>query len=518
MISLSKLLKSVNVVDLRGPTDISIEGIKSDSRKVQKNDIFVAIKGTSTDGHDYVNDALRKGAICIVYENPEVLRCVPNNQATFVRVSNTSKALSLLACAFFDFPAEKLNLIGITGTNGKTSTAVLIENILKAGGISTGRIGTLGYCWNKQAIDAPLTTPDPLMLQKIMNEMLRDGVKSVVMEVSSHALSQNRIDGCCFNAAIFTNLTQDHLDYHQTIENYFQAKTLLFLNYMNSDGVVVINLDDPYGVRLLDLIKNEGNAKSNVITYGIHNREADVIALDIKGSHKGTRFRTRISSRKLTMDIETPLLGMLNVYNILAAISAVIGLRIMDISSIVEGVRNTECVRGRLERVESGSDFSVVIDYAHTPDALEKVLKCIREWTKGRLITVFGCGGDRDRTKRPLMADAASRYSDVLIVTSDNPRSEKPDRIIQDIVQGVPHGWTRVQANLLNSATRVYTEIIDRRSAIECALSIAESGDTVVIAGKGHETYQIIGSQKIPFDDRQVVADFFEKNHYARSK
>ncbi len=519
MIILSKLLESVDIIDVRGPVEVAINGVKSDSRKIKKGDIFVAIKGTSTDGHNYIHDALLRGAACIVYENPEVFQYISgNHQATFVRVSSTSRALSLLAGAFFGFPARKLNLIGITGTNGKTSTAILIENIFKAEGISAGRIGTLGYCWNGQAVDALLTTPDPLVLQRIMNEMLLAGVKSVVMEVSSHALSQNRIWGCYFNAAVFTNLTQDHLDYHGTMENYFRAKALLFLNHIDSNGVAVINLDDPYGVKLLNMIKNGKDTDCNVITYGIFNKDAEITASDVVCSPEKTRFRVKISSRKLDVNIETTLLGVLNVYNILAAISVAIGLEVSGVSSIVEGIESTECIRGRLEKVETGSDFSVIVDYAHTPDALEKTLKCIREWTRERLITVFGCGGDRDRTKRPLMAQAASKYSDVVIVTSDNPRTEKPDRIIQDILLGIPGKWTRVHADFLNSDIRVYTDIVDRKKAIECALSIAKSGDTVVIAGKGHETYQIIGDRKIPFDDRQVVMDFFNKNHHAEDK
>ncbi len=507
MIRLSDIIGSLDVLEIQGPTDIVINQIKTDSRDVEKGDLFVALKGSKANGHDFISDALNRGASCVVYESPHSQEMMESGTRCFIRVKNTSIALAQLASAFYNFPSKKLKFIGITGTNGKTSTAIFIEHILKEAGFSTGRIGTLGYCWNNCVVEAALTTPDPLQLHKILNSMVKDGIKAVVMEVSSHALDQNRIFGCNFDVAIFTNLTQDHLDYHRTMDAYFEAKASLFLKHLSRDGIAVINIDDPYGLELKNLLLARGFPEINIITYGINNRDARVRATNVQCSPGGTVFDVEMKSLNDSMKVKSSLLGNVNVYNLLAAIASTLGF-VPDNTLIIKGIEDVGCVRGRLEKIDTASEFHVLVDYAHTPDALARTLECVKEWTEGQLIVVFGCGGDRDRTKRPLMAQAACRFGDVVIITSDNPRSENPRRIIEDILQGIPQTWTWVRPEVLENLgerARLYTTIVDRKQAIEQALSIARPKDVIVIAGKGHETYQIVGSKKIPFDDKQVV-------------
>lgn len=507
---------------IAGIPETVINGITTDSRLVKSGDLFVAVKGTSTDGHLFIQDALKKGAIAAIVQSDRLsshlsflLRERSRSEAAIIAVPDSQKALAIAASAFYGFPTEKLHLIGVTGTNGKTTTTVLIESIFRQAGFEVGRVGTIGYCWMGNLIPAPLTTPDPIMLQRLFAQMIEDGVTHVVMEVSSHALSQKRIFGSFYDVAVFTNLSHDHLDYHKTMEDYFHAKSLLFLDHLGYSestrppGKAVINVDDAYGARLVEMLHGR---KIEILTYGIRSESATIRPLSYRCSAEGTSMTVRTSVGEIF--IESNLLGRLNIYNMLAAIGAAVasGLSVEDITNGIKSVRGVD---GRLEKVPINAPFHVIVDYAHTPDAMEKALSCIKEWAPNRVITVFGCGGDRDRTKRPVMAEVAARYSDIVIITSDNPRTEDPQKIINDILTGMPSDWAKLnsdeksQQSVLSS--RFYYVIVDRKKAINRALHIAQPGDVIFIGGKGHETYQIIGRDKIPFDDRCVARECYDK-------
>jgi len=503
---LRDLISCIDGIRCNGNTDIPIKTICTNSKKVQPDSLFVAVRGTRMDGHNFIEEAVKNGATAVVCEDPPPKRL----PATTVIVPDSAKALALLSAAFHSFPTKNMKLIGITGTNGKTTTAILIEQMLQSWAINTGRIGTLGYCWNHRSIKASLTTPDPVILQEIFSKMKNDGVEAVVMEVSSHALAQNRIHGCLYDLCLFTNLSQDHLDYHKTMEDYFTAKEQLFLEHLKPGRWAVVNADDPYGKRLIEDLRN---LNIKVISYGIDSKVADVkvTAMDCSTSGLEMEIETlRPIPQKIY--INSSLLGSLNAYNILASVAAGVVLGIPR-ETIAEGVRKVTKVEGRLEPVPIPADFNLIVDYAHTPDAMEKVLQCLREWTEGKLIVVFGCGGDRDPTKRPLMAQAATRFGDVVIITSDNPRTEDPQQIIDHIVAGMPSHWKYVDPEriVIQGRKSSYTVIPDRKEAIRLALTIAERNDTVFLGGKGHETYQIIGTQHYPFDDRKVALECFRE-------
>lgn len=523
-VTVSYLIESLNLHGVRarlakGNPETVISAITTDSRTAKKGELFIAVKGVNTDGHLFVKDALSKGVEVVLVEESKRYDLPAEPGATVITVSDTHKALALAASAFYGFPTEKLHLIGVTGTNGKTTTTILIESIYRHAGFEVGRIGTIGYCWKDKVISAPLTTPDPVMLQRLFADMVDDGISHVVMEVSSHALYQKRIFGCYYDVAVFTNLSHDHLDFHRTMEDYFQAKSILFLDHLSKkNGWAIINVDDPYGVRLTDMLR--GNIK-NIFTYGIQNDSSSISPANYRCTCDGTSIEVNTPAGKVS--IKTRLLGCLNVYNILAAIGAGIacGISLKDISN---GISSIEGVDGRLQKVHIDAPFHVIVDYAHTPDAMQKALSCIREWASGRIIAVFGCGGDRDRAKRPLMAQVAAEYADVVIITSDNPRTEEPQKIIEDILKGMPSDWLKVDVcsnphETSNPSSphsgsflqdrRVFYVIVDRREAIKTSLQIAKPGDVIFIGGKGHETYQIIGQKKFPFDDRDVVRELF---------
>ncbi|MEJ5301412.1 MAG: UDP-N-acetylmuramoyl-L-alanyl-D-glutamate--2,6-diaminopimelate ligase [Thermodesulforhabdaceae bacterium] len=530
MMTLSDLLAHLNALGIgtklvKGSQEEVITGITTDSRTVKKGELFVAIKGTHTDGHLFVPDATRNGATAVMVErswleaeirNPSFLSSGPN--PAVITVEDTHKAVAFAASAFYGFPTEKLHLTGVTGTNGKTTTTILIEAIYRQAGFEVGRIGTIGYCWKKHLIQAPLTTPDPIMLQRLFAEMVTDGVDHVVMEVSSHALSQKRIFGCFYDVAVFTNLSHDHLDFHKTMESYFEAKSLLFLEHLgrrskssnivttSPSGCAVINIDDPYGAQLSKMLEGRD---IKILTYGISN-PAKIAPLKYKCCPDGSFVSIKTPVGEVSID--SRLLGRLNVYNILAAVGAGIAHGI-DLDVIAAGISSVSGVDGRLQKVPIDAPFHVIVDYAHTPDAMEKALSCIREWAPGRIITVFGCGGDRDPTKRPLMAKVATDYSDVVIVTSDNPRTEDPQKIIEDILAGIPPDWVRNSLidEDLKLPKKIFSVVIDRRTAIKKAIQIARDGDVVFIGGKGHETYQIIGRERIPFDDRCVAKECYSE-------
>ena len=470
--------------------DIDIPRIQYDSRKVARGDCFVALKGMGTDGHRFIESAVERGAKVVVLENDGAL---PDSYFLHagvfkIVVPDSRKALALLSANYFGHPSRELTMIGATGTNGKTTTTHLIKSVLEATGQRVGLLGTIEYKIGDEIIPASHTTPESLELNELLARMRASGCQSVSMEVSSHALHQSRVFGLHYDVAVFTNLTQDHLDYHGTMEEYFGAKKLLF-DSLDDGAVAVTNFDDSWGKKI------SSSSRVVKVTYGI-GEGADVRASDVRLSLEGTRFQIR--SKGVEATLSSSLVGRFNVYNILAAYSTGVALGLSH-EKIAAGINNVHNVRGRFERIISPNGWTAIVDYAHTPDALEKCLKAIHDILpsvgRGRIITVFGAGGDRDRTKRPLMGKVVSELSDLLIVTSDNPRTEHPEHILDDIINGIPRG-----AAVLRE--------VDRRSAILKALRQARRGDVVLIAGKGHEAYQVIGKEKIHFSDREIVEDF----------
>lgn len=500
--SLGILLENVEVIEVLGDLGTAVRGLAYDSRQVVEGDLFVAIHGARQDGSRFIEDAVRRGASAVLVEKaPEAKLPV-----ACVRVPDSRKALAGLAAAFYDNPSLDLQLIGITGTNGKTTTTLLLESILKKAGHSPGVIGTIDYRWEGRRKSASMTTPESLDLQKLFHEMRRDRVSHVVMEVSSHALALGRVEGCTFKAGLFTNLSQDHLDFHSTMESYFEAKSLLFRNHLGFNGKAsagVINADDPYGKRLME------GAAGDVWSYSVSHRAAGVWVKSSELSTSG--IRAELHTPAGSLDIRSSLLGRLNLYNLVAAATTALAIGISK-EAIHEGLQAVSFVDGRLQRVSAPPErgCEVVVDYAHTPDAMEKALTCLREMTKGRLLVVFGCGGDRDRGKRPLMGKVAAELGDFVALTSDNPRSEAPAEIIRDIEPGVKAvGLSYIASGSSLGEGKGYTIEADRKKAIELALSWAKPGDLVFIGGKGHETYQIIDGQVLPFDDRLVVQNYF---------
>lgn len=502
--SLQSLLQNVDVLRSRGDLNVVITGLAQDSRKVREGDLFIALPGARQDGHQFIADAIQRGARAVLTQHP-----VPNGLPTHqVLVSDSRKALATLAANFYEHPAEHLRLIGITGTNGKTTTSLLLESVLRQGGCSVGVIGTLAYRWGNTAQKAPLTTPDPLELNRLFHLMRQDGVTHVVMEVSSHALGLGRVEGLQFQSAIFTNLSQDHLDFHHDMEQYFAAKGLLFtehLRHPSGFSAAVINRDDPFGQRLLHMV---GRA---AWSYSLNHQDATVWVRSTEFTT--AEIRAELATPRGALQVRSALLGRLNLYNLLAAATSALALGI-PLEAIALGLEQVSYVDGRLQRVPIPEHFGfeVIVDFAHTPDAMEKSLSCLKEMTRGRLIVVFGCGGDRDRGKRPIMGEVGARLGDLVILTSDNPRSEAPEAIIRDIEPGVlAAGLKPISQEMPTPDRRGYLIQPDRKKAIELALSLAAAGDMIFIGGKGHETYQILADRTISFDDRVVVRDFVEK-------
>lgn len=470
---------------LAGDPEQMVCGVAYDSRKVEPGFAFVCVRGHQVDGHDFAHQAVENGAALLVCERPPAQ--TPEGVAV-LQVSDSRRALAQLSAAFLGSPAERLLTVGITGTNGKTSTAYLCRSVLRQAGFDTGLIGTIQAHIGGQSRPLQNTTPESLDLQSLLREMVDAEQDSVVMEVSSHALALDRVYGLPFDVGVYTNLSQDHLDFHPTMEDYFQAKLKLFKGLgscwsRQSPPFAVINLDDAYACRILEFVRVP------FITYGFHPR-AHVRAEDVETGPDGTSFRlvTPVGERRVDLQLS----GMFNVSNSLAAISVGLAQRI-DLDDAIRGVEEVPGIRGRFELVRQGQDFTVIVDYAHTPDGLCNLLESAREVTRGRLITVFGCGGDRDRGKRPQMGEIAGRLSDYVVLTSDNPRSEDPETILDQIEAG------------MTEARAEYEREVDRTSAIGRAIGLAEAGDTVVIAGKGHETYQIFADRTIAFDDVEVA-------------
>ncbi|MCU0241072.1 MAG: UDP-N-acetylmuramoyl-L-alanyl-D-glutamate--2,6-diaminopimelate ligase [Vicinamibacteria bacterium] len=477
---LAELLRHVPATVTNAPLDETITRICYDSRKAQNGALFVAIRGYAIDGNQFVGAALKKGAVAVVSEQS------PQAGVPWIQVDDARAALATLAAAFHSFPAASLELIGVTGTNGKTTTAYLIEAALSAAGRRVGLLGTVQYRIAGKAVDATRTTPESSDLQALLREMVEADCRQAVMEVSSHSLALKRVHGCSFKVAIFTNLTRDHLDFHEDMENYYRAKQRLFDTYLHAEGRAIINLDDDRGAELVR------NSRGRVWTFAL-DRKADIVVEDLSLALTGSRFR--VHTPHGSADVQCPLLGRFNVSNFLGALGATLALDV-PLDAAVAGLCSLTGVPGRMERIDCGQDFTVVVDYAHTDDALKKLLETVRHLKPQRVIVVFGCGGDRDRTKRPLMGAVASRLSAVAIVTSDNPRSEPPEAIVDEILRGM---------NGHRGAERVRIE--DRREAIAEAFARAQSGDVVVIAGKGHEATQTIRDRSLPFDDRQVARE-----------
>ncbi len=464
-----------------------IQSLSSDSRKVEPNSIFVALKGQSFNGELFIDKAISAGAKVIVST-----RAIPlseaKGQVCYLHVDQPSEFLRQLTLKFYGDPSRKMHVIGVTGTNGKTTFTYLMESIVQVHHKSCGVIGTINCRLGDEVKVSQNTTPSLVENQQILADMRRKGADYCVMEVSSHALDQGRVDLIEFSTGVFTNLTSDHLDYHKTRENYFLAKSLLFKN-LSSNAHAVINIDDPYGQKLISL------TKAKVITYGIdHN--AHVKAVDVEIGIAGNKFKLITPNGERV--VQTKLVGRYNVYNMLAAVACALGEK-FSFDKIVEALEQFETVPGRLEKVDYGQNFSVFIDFAHTQDALENVLRTIRRATNKKIILVFGCGGDRDKRKRPLMGKVASQLADFSIVTSDNPRSEEPGAIVEDIVKGFEN--------------KNYAVIVDRKEAIAKALTTAHPGDVVIVAGKGHETYQIFKDQTIKFNERQIIRELLNVNH-----
>jgi UDP-N-acetylmuramoyl-L-alanyl-D-glutamate--2,6-diaminopimelate ligase len=467
--------------------EVEVNKLQYDTRKLQRGDCFVALKGTTSDGHAYLQSALNQEVKVVVLQDDNALPDPLCMHAGVIKVvvPDTRKALAIMSSNFYGHPSKKLKFIGVTGTNGKTTTSHLVKSILEAAGEKVGLVGTIEYRIGDRILPATHTTPESLELNELFASMVENKCTSVSMEISSHALDQSRVFGLDFDVAIFTNLTQDHLDYHGTMEKYFEAKKSLFMD-LKPSGCAVINHDDRRGVQIRYAIK------SKAISYGITSA-ADIQVKNMKFSVAGTALT--LSNGQGEFAFNMPLIGKFNVYNVLAAYAAGKALGIPR-EQILEGINSVKNVRGRFERITSPAGWTAIVDYAHTPDALENCLKTIHDilptQNRGRIITVFGAGGDRDKTKRPLMGRIAGDYSDIVIVTSDNPRTENPEKIIDDIMQGVIR-----HASVLRE--------VDRRTAIERAVRGAQRGDVILVAGKGHEDYQVVGKEKIHFSDREVL-------------
>ncbi len=484
------LLHGLNIVVTTGPLDIDITGIVSDNREVKLGNAFVCYQGISVDSHTFIPDAIQRGAVVVIGEKPFTELMAPPKQFTYVQVPNGRRAISLLAANWYGNPAKHLKLIGITGTNGKTSTAHLIYAILKASGRKVALIGTVGHRYTnthgtEKELPASLTTPDAFALHALFKQFAEEGVEYVTMETSSQGLALQRLTGLNFDTAVFTNFTQDHLDYHQTMENYLKAKLMLF-KQLAEEGVAILNNDLPVTPQIAQVCSN-----SKVLMYG-RNYNADLHAEDVELSRSQLAF-TAVSSTDGRIPAKLRLTGEYNLYNALAAIA--VGIRYNCSATAIQDGLAATVVPGRFELVDRGQDFAVIIDYAHTPDGLENILTAAKRITEGKLISVFGCGGDRDNGKRPKMGNISAQIADYSVITSDNPRTEDPDEIIAQIVSNLPHDAK-------------YVCISERREAIQHAIETAKSGDVIVIAGKGHEDYQEIHGKRFPFDDRVVAADF----------
>ncbi|MBE9535903.1 MAG: UDP-N-acetylmuramoyl-L-alanyl-D-glutamate--2,6-diaminopimelate ligase [Proteobacteria bacterium] len=491
---LSLLIGGCEISGITGDPDVEISSLCDDSRNISSGSLFIALSGGSYDGHNFVDEAIKRGACALVVEDPFVASRLSSLPAvSVVLVGDSRKVLGHIASLYYGAPSGKLKLTGITGTNGKTTTAYMLESVMSSAGLKNGLIGTIEHRYGGKVLNAANTTPGTLELQGLLSQMVDDGITNCIMEVSSHALDQQRVAGCTFDVAIFTNLTRDHLDYHSTMEEYGRAKGLLFLDLPRKSKTSVINIDDPFGMEL-----SKKTVKS--ISYGVSN--GDINLANVSASEDGMLLS--LNTPLGGLEINSRFIGEYNIYNMMAAAGGGIasGIGLHDIKNGLEALKD---VPGRLERVilgEGQKKCRVLVDYAHTPDALKRAIMAVRPTTTGRLITLFGCGGDRDREKRPIMGKVSTVGSDFTIITSDNPRSEDPESIIGEIEKGVIDGGGKPGLS--------YKVTLDRRKAIRDAAEMVLDEDTLLIAGKGHEDYQIIGGERLHFDDRQEVRLAFE--------
>ncbi|MBQ2158030.1 MAG: UDP-N-acetylmuramoyl-L-alanyl-D-glutamate--2,6-diaminopimelate ligase [Oscillospiraceae bacterium] len=478
---LRDVLKGVNTVFSSADGDIEITGITNDSRKAKEGYLFVAVRGYASDGHKFIASAIKNGASAVLCEE------APEDGGPYVVTDNSRAAEAEAASNFYGRPADKLKMIGVTGTNGKTTVTNLIKSVIEeCTGAKVGLIGTNRNMIGLEERPAERTTPDSIELMGLLAEMVEKGCEYCVMEVSSHALYLDRVRSISFEVGAFTNLTEDHLDFHKTMEAYAEAKSRLF----SISKHAVINLDDEYSEYMLE------RAKCPVFTYSTERNDADITAKDIRLTPEGIMFRSLVGFEIITVKLGIP--GMFSAYNALTALSVCIVLGI-EAKAAANAIAHCRGVMGRAEVFPTGRDFSVIIDYAHTPDALSNILRTVRGFAKGRVVLVFGCGGDRDRDKRPIMGTIAGRLADYVYVTSDNPRTEQPMDIIGNITAG------------MKNTKAAYEVIENRREAIKAAVQNAKTGDVIILAGKGHETYQIIGTEKLHFDEREVLADILSE-------
>ncbi len=484
---LRELLAAVDGLECPKTADVEVEGIKTNSHDCAAGDLFIGMPGTRVDGGEFWQSALASGAVAAIISPEAVQKNPPTPESLVISTSNINKACAQISAAFYGYPGQQLRMLGVTGTNGKTTTTHLIEYFLTKVNLPVALLGTLYTRWPGFSQTAAFTTPFAVDLQHRLAQAVDAGCEFAVMEVSSHALAQDRVFGCAFEVAVFTNLTQDHLDYHQDMEDYFGAKALLFSpDYLQ--GQAIINTDDEYGQRLI-----AGLSKERVWTYSVNNHHADFRMSDLNYQLNGVSGILHTPTGDVAFS--SPLVGQYNLENLLAAVAAVLHLG-LDLQLVANAISKFPGVPGRMERVQisPNKDFSVIVDYAHTPDSLENLLKAVRAFIPGRMICVFGCGGDRDRTKRPKMGKIAAELADIAVVTSDNPRTEDPEKILEDILAGIPD---TVQPIV----------ICDRATAIRAAILEAKPGDGVLLAGKGHEDYQILGTEKIHFDDREQARE-----------
>lgn len=493
---LKALFNNDDIEKYNGNLELDIRGISYNSSNVDRDFLFVAIKGFKNDGHNFIENAIEKGAIAVAVENEEYFQKL-KNRVVVIKTPDNRRFLSKVSSNFYNNPSLKLDVIGITGTNGKTTTSYLLYHIFKSNGFDAGLTGTINYKIKDKEYPSEVTTPESLEFQKILNEMVFAGVKYVASEISSHSLKLHRVDDCHFKVSIFTNLTEDHFDFHKNFEDYFESKSKLFelLKFSKkSEKFGVINIDDEWGKKLFNRFRNE----IEIFTYSINSKEANFTAGEIKLSENGSEFLIlKNYGKKENYFIKTGLIGYFNIYNILAAFTTGYNLG-LSTDGIIKAINNFIPPSGRLEKIDAG-DFKIFIDYAHTEDALKNVLSTLRPICNGRIITIFGCGGDRDRNKRPLMGKVASELSDIVIVTSDNPRTENPEQIIDEIEKGI------------DNRSKNYYRITDRYEAIKKGISLAKKNDFVLIAGKGHENYQIIGNKKIYFNDKEVAIEIIKQ-------
>lgn len=480
---LSEILYGVRLTQTNGTTNLAIEGVFMDSRKVKKNGLFVAVKGTQVDGHAFIDKAIELGAVAIVCEEfPETL----NSAITYIKVNDAANALGVIASNYYDNPSEKLKLVGITGTNGKTTTVTLMFNLFRSLGYKCGLLSTVVNRINDEIIPSTHTTPDQVELNRLLSLMVEQGCQFAFMEVSSHAVDQKRIAGVNFSAALFSNITHDHLDYHKTFDNYIKAKKGFF-DGLSDDAVSFINKDDYHGEVMVQ------NTKSKVYFYAIKS-SADIKCKIIENDFNGLQLN--INGK----DVWSKLVGMFNAYNLIAAYAVAMHFH-KDEIAVLTAISTLSPAEGRFDVLHGANGVRAIVDYAHTPDALKNVLQTIRDIKNDgeKIITVVGCGGDRDAAKRPVMATIATEMSDKVVLTSDNPRSEDPQEILNQMMTGVARGALK---NVLS--------IVDRAQAIKTAITMADRGDIVLVAGKGHEKYQEIKGVKHPFDDKEIISEIFK--------